>query len=35
MQAEITQALHRKKTPAQAMADAEEQIKRHLPKHRR
>lgn len=35
MQAEITQALHRKKTAAQAMADAEKQIKPLLPRKRR
>ena len=35
MQAEITEALHQRKPPAQAMKDAEDQIKRFLPKERR
>ena len=35
MQAEITEALHQRKSPAQAMKDAEDQIKRFLPKERR
>jgi multiple sugar transport system substrate-binding protein len=35
MQTEITEALHQRKTPAEAMKDAENQIKRFLPKERR